>query len=62
MPWWLQASLDWFPALIIGLGISFWLDLPLGATLLTILIIAGISRVTTKLWQRARGGKVVVGK
>jgi hypothetical protein len=56
MPWWVQAALDWFPAVILGLIGSYLLELPTGATLLLILIIAGITRVLTRLWQRVRAG------
>jgi hypothetical protein len=56
MPWWVQAGLDWFPAVIMGLIGGYVLELPIGATLLLILIIAGITRVLIRLWQRMRAG------
>jgi hypothetical protein len=55
MPWWLTFALDWFPAVLVALAITWWLDLPLGATLVVFLLIAGVTRVSVRAWKRARG-------
>jgi hypothetical protein len=55
MPWWLTFALDWFPAVLVALAITWWLELPLGATLVVFLLIAGVTRVSVRAWKRARG-------
>jgi hypothetical protein len=57
MPWWLTLALDWFPAVLVALLAKWWLELPLGATVLVFLIVVGVTKVAQRLVRAARGGR-----
>jgi hypothetical protein len=57
VPWWLTLALDWFPAVLVALLMAWWLDLPLGATVLVFLIVVGITKVAQRLVRAARGSR-----
>lgn len=56
MPWWIQAGIDWFPALALGLVVAWLLDLPVGAAVLLTLLIAAFWRLGARALRGLRGG------
>ena len=57
MPWWLTLALDWFPAVVVAMLAAWWLDLPLGATVLVFLIVVGVTKVVQRVVRAARGSR-----
>lgn len=55
MPWWLSFALDWFPAVVVALAVAWWLELPLGATVVLFLLVVGASRLVQRLFRRGAG-------
>lgn len=55
MPWWLSFALDWFPAVLVALAAMWWLELPIGASIVVFLLVVGISRLVQRLLRRGGG-------
>lgn len=55
MPWWLAFALDWFPAAVVALVATWWLDLPLGATVLVFLLVVAATKLGQRVVRAVRG-------